>query len=206
MGSTGRYAPWKRVPIARQGLVTPCRSRSFSCHEESAAIDTTHRINDQIRLSPVRVVDQEGKMLGVIPTSEAMRLAYESGLDLVEVAPNERPPVCRIMDYGKFKYEQKKKHSNSTKQHQVQLKEIRLRPKTGDHDIDFKIKQARVFLAEKDKVKLNVIFRGRENAHHERGREMLAEIIQQLQDVGKVEKMPSLEGGRNMIAIIAPKT
>ncbi|MDX1970079.1 MAG: translation initiation factor IF-3 [Planctomycetaceae bacterium] len=162
-------------------------------------------MNDQIRLSPVRVVDQNGQMLGVIPTSDALRAAFESGLDLVEVAPNERPPVCRIMDYGKFKYEQKKKHSNSTKQHQVQLKEIRLRPKTGEHDIEFKIKQAREFLSHKDKVKLNVIFRGRENAHHDRGREMLAEIIGQLQDVSKIEKPPGLEGGRNMTAVLAPK-
>lgn len=173
--------------------------------EESRPIETTHRINDQIRLSPVRVVGAEGQMLGVIPTSDALRLAFESGLDLVEVAPNERPPVCRIMDYGKFKYEQKRKHSNSTKQHQVQLKEIRLRPKTGDHDIDFKVKQAREFLVHKDKVKLNVIFKGRENAHHDRGRQMLTEIIEQLQDVCKVEKSPSLEGGRSMTAVLAPK-
>jgi translation initiation factor IF-3 len=154
----------------------------------------------------VRVVDHEGKMLGVIPTSDALRQALEIGLDLVEVAPNERPPVCRIMDYGKFKYEQKKKHSNSAKQHQVQLKEIRLRPKTGEHDIDFKIKQAREFLSHKDKVKLNIIFRGRENAHHDRGREILAGIIDQLQDVAKIEKPPGLEGGRNMTAVLAPKT
>lgn len=145
-------------------------------------------------------------MLGVIPTSEALRLAYEAGLDLVEVAPNERPPVCRIMDYGKFKYEQKKKHAQSAKQHQVQLKEIRLRPKTGEHDIEFKVKQAREFLTHKDKVKLNVIFRGRENAHHERGREILVSIIDELQDVAKIEKPPTLEGGRNMTAVLAPKS
>jgi translation initiation factor IF-3 len=173
--------------------------------EEKAAIDTSHRINDQIRLTPIRVVDQEGKMLGVIPTSEAQQKAYEAGLDLVEVAPNERPPVCRIMDYGKFKYEQKKKHSTNTKTHQVQLKEIRLRPKTGEHDIEFKIKQAREFLTHKDKVKLNVIFRGRENAHHDRGREMLAQIIEKLLDCSKVEKPPGLEGGRNMTAVLTPK-
>jgi translation initiation factor IF-3 len=145
-------------------------------------------------------------MLGVIPTSEAQRIALEAGLDLVEVAPNERPPVCRIMDYGKFKYEQKRKHANSAKTHQVQLKEIRLRPKIGEHDIEFKVKQAREFLTHKDKVKLNVIFRGRENAHHQRGRDMLVQIIDLLQDVAKVEKLPGLEGGRNMIAILAPKS
>jgi translation initiation factor IF-3 len=175
-------------------------------HQERFAIETTHRINDQIRLTPIRVVDQEGKMLGIIPTSDALRLAMESGLDLVEVAPTERPPVCRIMDYGKFKYEQKKKHASSAKSHQVQIKEIRLRPKTGDHDVEFKIKQAREFLSHKDKVKLNVIFRGRENAHHDRGRQMLVEIIEKLQDCSKVEKTPGLEGGKNMTAVLAPKT
>ena len=172
---------------------------------ELPAIETTHRINEQIRLSPIRVVDHEGKMLGVIPTSEAQRQAADAGLDLVEVAPNERPPVCRIMDYGKFKYEQKRKAANSAKQHQVQLKEIRLRPKTGEHDIEFKVKQARDFLTGKDKVKFNVQFKGRENAHHERGREILAAIIDNLQDVAKVEKSPSMEGGRNMTAVLAPK-
>jgi translation initiation factor IF-3 len=182
-----------------------CRRTLFDSIQENAAIETTHRINDQIRLSPIRVVDQEGKMLGVIPTSEAMRTAMDAGLDLVEVAPNERPPVCRIMDYGKFKYEQKRKAANSAKQHQVQLKEIRLRPKTGEHDIDFKVKQAREFLSHKDKVKFNVQFKGRENAHHDRGREMLASIIEQLQDISKVEKTPSMEGGRNMTAVLSPK-
>ena len=172
---------------------------------ELPAIETTHRINEQIRLSPIRVVDHEGKMLGVIPTSEAQRQATDAGLDLVEVAPNERPPVCRIMDYGKFKYEQKRKAANSAKQHQVQLKEIRLRPKTGEHDIEFKVKQARDFLTGKDKVKFNVQFKGRENAHHERGREILVAIIDNLQDVAKVEKSPSMEGGRNMTAVLAPK-
>jgi len=151
------------------------------------------------------VVVQESKMLGVIPTSEAQQKAYEAGLDLVEVAPNERPPVCRIMDYGKFKYEQTKKKKDAQKTHQVQVKEIRLRPKTGDHDIEFKVKRARTFLSQKDKVKVNVIFRGRENAHHNRGREMLEEIITQLEDVAKVEKAPGMESGRQMSMILAPK-
>lgn len=145
-------------------------------------------------------------MHGVIPTLDALQLARDAGLDLVEVSPNDRPPVCRIMDFGKFKYEQKKKHSTNAKQHQVQLKEVRLRPKTGEHDIDFKVKQAREFLTHKDKVKFTVIFRGRENAHHDRGREMLTEIIEQLQDVAKVEKTPGMEGGRSMTAVLTPKS
>lgn len=144
-------------------------------------------------------------MLGVIPTAEALKKAIELGMDLVEVAPNERPPVCRIMDYGKFKYEQTKKKKDAQKTHQVQVKEIRLRPKTGDHDIEFKVQRARTFLGQKDKVKINVIFRGRENAHHNRGREMLDKIITSLEDVAKVEKAPGMESGRQMSVILAPK-
>jgi translation initiation factor IF-3 len=161
-------------------------------------------VNEQIRISPVRVVDQKGEMLGVIPTVEAQTIAVESGLDLVEVAPKERPPVCRIMDYGKFKYEQKKRREGSKSKH-THMKEIRLRPKTGEHDINFKVKRARGFLQHKDKVKINVIFRGRENAHHDRGREMLREIIEQLDDVAKVEKPPGMDSGRTMSTVLAPK-
>ncbi len=165
--------------------------------------DQSHRINDQIRISPVRVVGVDGEMHGIIPTSQAQQMALEAGLDLVEVAPNVRPPVCRIMDYGKFKYEQqKKKKSNVGKQ--PEIKEIRLRPKTGDHDIDFKIKQARGFLEHRHKVKVNVIFRGRENAHHERGREVIDEVIKLLADVAKVEKSPGMESGRQMSAVLTP--
>jgi len=153
----------------------------------------------------VRVVNENGDMLGVIPTSEAQKLALDAGLDLVEVAPNVRPPVCRVMDYGKFKYEQKKKQAKNTRQHQVQLKEIRLRPKTGEHDIEFKVKQARSFLEDGDKVKVNVIFRGRENAHHERGREILTQVIAALEDMAKVEKTPGMDSGRTMSAVLAPK-
>ena len=164
-----------------------------------------HRINEQIRIAQVRVVDHNGNMLGVLPTPDALKTAYEAGLDLVEVAPNERPPVCRILDYGKFKYEQKRKSAKSQKAHQVQLKEIRLRPKTGEHDIQFKTRQARGFLEEKDKVKISVVFRGRENAHHDRGREILEGVISALEDVSKIEKAPQMEGGRSMMAILTPK-
>ena len=169
------------------------------------ATENTHRVNDLIRISPIRVVDQDGEMLGIIPTAEALQKAVDVGMDLVEVAPNERPPVCRIMDYGKFKYEQTKKKKDAQKTHHVQVKEIRLRPKTGEHDIEFKVKRARTFLDQKDKVKINVIFRGRENAHHNRGREMLQEIIETLEDVAKVEKAPGMESGRTMSVILAPK-
>ena len=144
-------------------------------------------------------------MLGVIPTADALKLALDAGLDLVEVAPAERPPVCRILNFGKFKYEQKKKSHKNTKTHQVQIKEIRLRPKIGDHDVEFKRKQARMFLGEKDKVKITVQFRGRENAHREVGREVLQALIASLEDIAKVEKAPAFEGERNLIAVLAPK-
>ncbi|MFO1020704.1 MAG: translation initiation factor IF-3 [Planctomycetales bacterium] len=169
------------------------------------AIEHNHRINDQIRISPVRVVSHDGEMLGIIPTDQAIEVAAQNGLDLVEVAPDERPPVCRIMDYGKFKYEQKRKQSKSTKTHQVQIKEIRLRPKTGEHDVDVKVKQARQFLADKDKVKVNVMFKGREMAHIDRGKEMIEEVIAKLEDVAKVERSPIMEGKKSMTAVLAPK-
>jgi translation initiation factor IF-3 len=165
--------------------------------------DRGHRVNEQIRITPVRVINAEGAMLGIMPTGKAMELSRESGLDLVEVAPNERPPVCKIMDYGKFKYEQKKR-SSKQKQHQVQIKEIRVRPKTGDHDIEVKVKRAREFIEHKDKVLVNVLFRGRELAHIEEGRRVMNEVLQALDDVAKLEKTPSMEG-RRMTAIVAPR-
>lgn len=144
-------------------------------------------------------------MVGVIPTTEALRLAAEASLDLVEVSPNERPPVCRIMDFGKFKYEQKKKHTANQKVHQTQIKEIRLRPKTGTHDIEFKVKQARTFLEHKDKVKINVQFKGRENAHHEKGREVLDQFVSGLEDIAKVEQNAKMDGAKQMSVVLAPR-
>ncbi len=124
-------------------------------------------------------------------------------MDLVEVAPNERPPVCRIMDYGKFKYQQKKKQ-NRTHTHQSKLKEIRVRPKTGEHDIQVKLNQARAFLAHKDKVIVSVIFRGRELAHIEEGRKVIDHVIKDLEDIGKVEASPAHQGKR-IVCILVPK-
>jgi translation initiation factor IF-3 len=132
-----------------------------------------------------------------------MELAREANLDLVEVAANERPPVCKILDYGKFRYQQSRK-TNKAKVHQQKLKEIRVRPKTGDHDVVTKINQARKFLEHKDKVLVNVLFRGRELQHIEEGRRIVDMILQQLADVAKVEKAPSMEGKR-MTAMLAPK-
>jgi translation initiation factor IF-3 len=130
-------------------------------------------------------------------------MAREANLDLVEVAPTERPPVCKIMDYGKFRYQQSRKASKS-KTHQQKLKEIRVRPKTGEHDIDTKLGQARKFLEHKDKVLLNVLFRGREMQHIEEGQRIILAMLEKLADVAKVEKPPSMEG-RRMTAMLAPK-
>jgi translation initiation factor IF-3 len=138
-----------------------------------------------------------------MPTEEALTRAREAELDLVEVAPNERPPVCRIMDYGKFKYQQKKRLAKGHTHHS-KIKEIRVRPKTGDHDIAFKVNQARTFLAHKDKVVVSVIFRGRELAHIEEGRKVVDHVIKELEDIGKIESPPSHQGKR-IVAILAPR-
>lgn len=161
------------------------------------------RMNEQIRLSPIRLIGAQGEQLGIVPTAQAMDMAREAGLDLVEVAPTDRPPVCKIMDYGKHRYEQSRKQ-HKQKTHQQKLKEIRVRPKTGDHDIDTKINQARKFLEHKDKVLVNVLFRGRELQHIEEGRRIIEAILAKLVDCAKVEKSPSMEGKR-MTAMLAPK-
>ena len=150
----------------------------------------------------MRVIDQDGNQLGVIPTTEALAKAADAGLDLVEVAPEAKPPVCRIMDFGKFKYDKNKRNSKN-KNHQTKLKEIRVRPKTGEHDIGFKVKQAINFLEHNDKVQVTVLFRGREMAHIEEGRKVMQGIIEKLSEHGKVESRPSQQS-RRMICTIAP--
>src|SRR5262249_9463211 len=165
--------------------------------------DRGFRINEQIRISPVRLIGVNGEQLGVVPTSQAMEMAREANLDLVEVAANERPPGCKILDYGKFRYQQSRKGAKA-KVHQQKLKEIRVRPKTGEHDVDTKINQARKFLEHNDKVLVNVLFRGRELQHIEEGRRIIDGIREKLADVAKIEKHPSMEGKR-MTAMLAPK-
>jgi len=151
------------------------------------------------------VVDQNGKQLGVINTHEARRIAEEAGLDLVEVAPTARPPVCRIMDFGKYKYEQAKKAKESKKkQHTVDLKEMRYRPKIEEHDFDFKTRHVRQFLQDGNKVRCFVLFRGRERAHTEFGARVLARVAEVLNDVALVEAPPQLEG-KSMNMVLAPK-
>ena len=162
------------------------------------------RVNEQIRISPIRLIGAAGEQLGVVPTLQALEMAREAQLDLVEVAPTERPPVCKIMDYGKFRYQQSRKGQGKSKTHQQKLKEIRVRPKTGNHDIETKINQARRFLEHHDKVLLNVLFRGRELQHIEEGKRIIDMMLERLADVAKVEKPPSMEGKR-MTAMLAPK-
>lgn len=160
-------------------------------------------MNEQIRISPLRVVDSNGTMVGVISRDEALAMAREQDLDLVEVAPLERPPVCKIMDFGKFKYEQTRK-ARKAKQTHTHIKELRMRPGCGPGDLDVKLRHAREFLANKDKVQLTVQFRGREMAHTDMGLQLVNTIVEKLADVAKVEQMPRRDG-RRMIAILAPK-
>lgn len=160
------------------------------------------RINERIRSSTVRLIDENGVQVGVISKEDAIAKAKAVESDLVEVAPDASPPVCRIMNYGKFKYKQKKKLHQ--KQHVVQLKELRLRPKTGEHDIQTKIRQARKFLENKDRVLINMMFKGRERAHAELGNTILKQISDALEDIAKVEK-DKIADDRRVGIILSPK-
>ena len=160
------------------------------------------RINERIQEAEVRVIGSDGSQLGVMSPEAAIERAVEEGLDLVEVAPGSRPPVCRIMDYGRYKYEQKKK-SGKGKGHAASLKEIKLRPRTDDHDLDFKLKSARRFLMDGDKVKVTVMYRGREMVHREIGRRQLDRVKEMLGALATVENPPRMEG-RFLSMILVP--
>ncbi|MBO8142186.1 MAG: translation initiation factor IF-3 [Firmicutes bacterium] len=163
------------------------------------------RVNGEIRVREVRVISPEGEQLGILPTREALSLAQERNLDLVEVAPNAQPPVCRIMDYGKFRYEQSKRERDARKkQKAITIKELRMTPKIETHDFQIKLRNAERFLRDGDKVKITVRFRGREIVHADLARNKLLELANQLQTVSAVERPPRLEG-RHMIMILAPK-
>lgn len=163
------------------------------------------RINHRIRVPEVRVIGEEGEMLGVLATHEALRRAQERGLDLVEVNPKAEPPVCKILDFGKFKYDEKKKAREAKrKQTVVEIKEIKLRPKTDDHDLEFKARAARRFLEAGHKVKFTVRFRGREITHPEKAQEQLDWVVKQADDIAVVEVRPAMEQ-RTMTLVMAPK-
>jgi translation initiation factor IF-3 len=162
-------------------------------------------VNQQIRAKEVRLISEEGEQLGVVSINAALATAQEAGLDLVEVAPNANPPVCRLMDFGKFMYTKSKRERQARKaQVKTEVKEIQLRPKTGEHDINFKLRDARKWLERGAKVKVRIRFRGRERYIPEVGLERLQEIAERLEDVSVVEQKPSFEG-RSMIMILAPE-
>ncbi|MBP7335032.1 translation initiation factor IF-3 [Niveispirillum sp.] len=163
------------------------------------------RINREINVRSVRLVDAEGEMVGVVSLRDALYAAEEAGLDLVEVSPNADPPVCKILDYGKYKYEaQKKANEARKKQKIIEVKEIKLRPNIDEHDYEIKMKAMRRFLEEGDKVKVTMRFRGREMAHQDIGMAVLVKVREALDDLGKVEQMPKLEG-KQMIMVLAPR-
>jgi len=169
------------------------------------AIKKFIRINDKIRVPQVRLIGPDGNQMGVVPINKAQEIANEFELDLVEVAAQAAPPVCRIIDYTKFKYDQEKKEREAKKhQKQSRLKEIRLKPNIDDHDFEVKVKQVIVFLGKKDKVKVNLFFRGRQMEHLDLGRKILDRFITDLANYGQVEKEPALEG-RIMSFVVAPK-
>jgi translation initiation factor IF-3 len=163
------------------------------------------RVNERIRVPQVRVIGDDGEQVGVVSTRDALAMAQAKNLDLVEVSPTARPPVCRIMDYGKFKYEQNRRQRKAKKkQHVTHLKEIKMRPKIDDHDYDFKMEHARQFLIARDKVKFTITFRGREIAHQEHGHALIKKIIEQLGELATVESSARSEG-RTLTMVVMPK-
>jgi translation initiation factor IF-3 len=162
------------------------------------------RINDYIRSSQVRLIDEDGAQLGIKPTKEAMQYAFDKGLDLVEVASQADPPVARVMDYGKYRYEQEQKAKLARKhQTQINIKEIKLRPKIGVHDYNTKKGHVERFLNQRAKVKVTIMFRGRETTHPERGRDLLMRLAEDVSEIGQIESQPLLDG-RNMVMVLAP--
>src|SRR5690606_16484520 len=187
--------------IRRQGRRTPNHSGDRSI----STLEKQHRRNHEIRVPRVRVIGSNGEMIGILSRDEALQLAEEEGLDLVEIQPNADPPVCKIMDFGKFRFEQQKKASEARKrQKQVEIKELKFRPVTDEGDYQIKLRNIRRFIQEGDKVKINIRFRGREMSHQELGRQMAARIEADLGDDVVIESRPRLEG-RQMVMLIAPK-
>jgi len=177
----------------------------FFSRISNIATDKAHRINGEITAPEVRLTGVDGEQLGILKLAEAFRLSEEADVDLVEIAPQAQPPVCRLMDYGKFKYqEQKKAHENKLNQKVVQIKEVKFRPDTDDGDYNVKLRNLKRFLEEGDKTKITLRFRGREMAHQEIGARMLERLKSDLEEVGQPEQMPKMEG-RQMIMVIAPK-
>lgn len=163
------------------------------------------RINEEIRVREVRLVSDDGEQLGIVAVRDALGIALEKGLDLVEVAPSAQPPVCRLMDYGKFKFEQNKREKEARKKQKIiSIKEVKMRPNIEEHDFQVKAKNARKFLSGGDKVKLTIMFRGREITHPDLGEKLSLKFVRELTDISSVEKLPKVEG-RNMVTVLIPK-
>lgn len=162
------------------------------------------RVNRQIRIPEIRLIDETGEQVGIVQTDDARRRAEKAGLDLVEVSPTARPPVCRIMDFGKFKYDQRKKERASGHKHTVsQLKELRVRPMIGEHDLDYRLKKGREFLEQGHKVQVVCVFRGRQMDHQEHGHRVMRRVAEEFKDISKVEANPRLMG-RRMTMLLTP--
>ena len=175
-------------------------------HNAPPQRDTGPRVNDRVRATEIRLIGAEGENVGVVSPLEGMKLADEAGLDLVEISPNALPPVCKIMDFGKFKYEQQKRESEARKKQKIiEIKEVKFRPNTDTHDYSVKMRNVFKFLENGDKVKVTLRFRGREMAHQNLGRELLERVAEDTKEVGKVENFPKMEG-RQMIMLIGPVT
>ncbi|NLI26188.1 MAG: translation initiation factor IF-3 [Acetobacter sp.] len=163
------------------------------------------RVNEEIRVPQVRLIDQDGEMVGVLPMREALARAYGVGLDLLEISPNAEPPVCKILDYGKFKYEQQKKRNEARKKQKViEIKEVKVRPNIDENDYQVKMRAMKTFIGEGDKVKVTLRFRGREMAHQDLGIKVLERIRTEMDEAAKVEQMPRLEN-RQMVMVLAPR-
>lgn len=173
-------------------------------HNAPPVRETGPRVNDRIRATEIRLIGADGENVGVVSPERALEMAEDAGLDLVEISPNATPPVCKIMDFGKFKYEQQKRESEARKkQKTIDVKEVKFRPNTDTHDYDVKMRNVTRFLEAGDKVKVTLRFRGREMAHQNLGRELLERVAEDIKEIGKVENMPKMEG-RQMVMMIGP--
>lgn len=182
-------------------------SSNHSQHRSITIKQQRARINTEIRAPRVRVIDEDGQQLGVLNTAEAWKMAVERGKDLIEIVPNADPPVCKIMDFGKYRYELAKKEKLQKKhQHVTQVKEIRFHPNTDTHDFEFKVRHARAFIEQGHKVKATVVFKGREITYQELGRNMLARFTEALSDIAKIEAEPKMEGRQMIAYYVADRT
>ena len=181
------------------------RARFFKFLGGEHLISKDWRINEDIRVREVRLVSDDGEQLGIVAIRDALGIALEKGLDLVEVAPSAQPPVCRLMDYGKYKFEQNKREKEARKKQKIiSIKEVKMRPNIEEHDFQVKAKNARKFLSGGDKVKLTIMFRGREITHPDLGEKLSLKFVKELTDISSVEKLPKVEG-RNMVTFLIPK-